>query len=113
MPLPVAPEPLTVWWDTAQNRVSVDAQRFLIRSDDDGQSGWDPLYSNDASGTWICPVRNVLMLRPMVLEDAWWTSGSGRFARYAKSQYTFNGGGSAAFVDDQGGVKAKGREFLI
>ncbi len=104
MPLPVAPEPLTVWWDTVQKRVAVDAQRFLVRSDDEGKSGWDPVWSNDSTGTWICPVRNVLMLRPMVLEDAWWTSGSGRFARYQKSQYTFNGGGSAAFVDEQGGA---------
>lgn len=99
MPLPVAPDPITVWWDTAQRRVVRPASRFLVLSELGGGTDWDPASCNDDTGTWLCPIRNVVTLRPMCLEEAWGETGSGRFARYQKSQYSFATGAAASYED--------------
>lgn len=55
--------------------------------------GWGPegsLDSEDQSNCWVDPVTGTLMLRPAPMTRKWDTTGTGIYARLAKSDFAFN-----------------------
>lgn len=92
------PDALTVWFDTAQKRVSWDAERALARTYEDDL---DRSTTISANGIWCDPLTKTLMLRPMALKDEWTTTTTGIYARFRLAGYTLTAGGTAAFKESQ------------
>lgn len=74
--------------------------------------GWDPKWGSEDDGeltTYVDPVTGTLMLRPGPLYKKWDSTGSGIFARLAKSAFTFNDSAKWEESNDSGGVS----KFLV
>lgn len=75
------PDPITITFDHAQSRV----QTHPIAAQAWGM-GWNSLqYSN----VWIDPITHSLMVRPMCLYSAFFTTDSGIYAKPPKTSYEF------------------------
>jgi hypothetical protein len=84
------PLPVTIEFDHAQLRLAKDRLAILAQGSYEGTNGrvcgWHPtLWST----IWADPITFTLMLRPYQLTYDWHTTGTGNYARLAKSAFTF------------------------
>lgn len=78
----MVPDVFSLTYDHAQTRPQTPSLFFSFRSTDYNEG----LSSN----VWQDPVTRTLMMRPMALYDAWYTSNSGIHAKPAKAAYDFS-----------------------
>lgn len=89
------PGVLTVQFDHAQPRISADRLPIVAAGED-----WE---NSNSTGTWVEPITNRVILRPYALTDAWYTTGSGDYAKLAKSDF-----GLGSDFEDRADQGAKG-----
>lgn len=63
----------------AQSRLAADRLTAVVGGPEFGGSVWQ--------GTWIDPVTQTLMLRPVTLETEWYTQSSGEFAKWGLADF--------------------------
>jgi hypothetical protein len=86
---------LTLTIDHAQARISADRLPAVAAGED-----WRDILSTTV---WIEPVNNRAILRPYALTNAWYTSGTGSYAKMTKSDF-----GLGSDFEDRADQSAKG-----